>query len=290
MWLNYSKPALIGIAFCMASTTALSQTSEWNPIASEKLIQLPAGYIDRYVEQDFRQSSLAKHISSADHTMTNDLDRIRALKQQINTATAEKTTDLRHQLLMAKSDYLDTLEQKQKLDRIALEKKSKLYQGVLQDILKDQRRSKDPVTAELISNQNAARKRMEHSISVVDEILSSQPDIQRSEYSKQYGENLTKIAELKSAIASHVANAAPSIEGKDVSREEFVRYLLANVESERALLDQEQLMMGYMARLVALDAHALEQQVALGLDGDIHANSEDADSKKLADATDLFID
>ena len=291
----YCKSALIGLALSMSAGNAWSSGGEipeadWKPITSEKLIKLPAGYLDRYVEQDFRQSTLARQINSAGTAMQGDLEHIRSLREQVKDSSGEQKTELRHQLLVAKSNYLDALEQKQKLDRSALEKKAKVYQSVLRDMLKDKQRRQDPVTVELLAHQRAARERMQRSITVVDEILAGQPELKRSKYSQQYGENLARVEELKSAIANHMANAAPMIEGQDVSREEFVRYLLANVESERALLDQEQLMMGYMARLVALDAHALEQEVALGINGEIDGPGNGTATKRLADATELFIE
>ncbi|MBA55690.1 MAG: hypothetical protein CMK89_14640 [Pseudomonadales bacterium] len=286
---NQLCAVLIGVMLSLSSATAFAETSQWTPMSSEKLIQMPAGYLDRYVEQDFRQSPLGKNLQEVDGALSGQRSGMASLRDSIKRTEGEQNKLLRYQLLQAKSDYLDGVEEKQRLERMALDKKSKVYQDVLASILKDQRARKDPVTMRLVEQQQAARDRMERSIALVDDVLANQSDSKPTRYSKQYKENLDKVEALKTAIASHVANASPVVEGRDVSREEYVRFLLANVESERALLDQEQLMLGYMARLVALDAHTLEQEVALGLDDDTGGEAN-AEPERLAEAADLFIE
>ncbi|MDY6920332.1 MAG: hypothetical protein SV765_08970 [Pseudomonadota bacterium] len=275
---------LIGIAF-----NAPAREDQWRPLSSETLVKMPAGYLSRYVDQDFNASPLAQNIESKNKTLAELLSRMGELRQQVTNSQGEQQLALRHQLLLAKSNYLDAIEEKQRLDRLALDKKSRLYQSVLQNVLEDQRYRHDPVSAELIQNQQAARSRMERTVSTVDGLLAAQPDMTPSEYSQQYRENLSKVEALKTAIANHMANASPMIDGRDVSREEYVRHLLAGIESERSLLDQEQLMLGYMARLVALDAHALEQELALGGEPGEVGPDNTRTSSRLADAVDRFI-
>ena len=290
---NVSKPklcgVLIGAMLSMGSVPGFAETSQWTPMSSEKLIQMPAGYLDRYVEQDFRQSPLGQSLEEVDGALSGQRSSMVTLRDNIKQTEGEQNKQLRYQLLQAKSDYLDAVEEKQRLERVALDKKSKVYEGVLASILKDQRARKDPVTMRLVEQQQAARDRMERSIALVDDVLANQADTKPTRYSQQYKENLDKVEALNTAIANHVANASPVVDGRDVSREEYVRFLLANIESERALLDQEQLMLGYMARLVALDAHTLEQEVALGLDANTAVNAN-AEPERLAEAADLFIE
>ena len=262
--------------------------TEWTPIASEKLIKLPAGYLDRYVEQDYQQSALAQTIDATQNEIQTNLQQIRNLKGRIASSSGSEQMQLQHSLLVAKSDYLDVLEERQRLSRQVLEKKAALYQSVLNEIMKSEQLKQEPVHARLIENQMAARERLKQSMAAVDDVLANAPDLERTQYAKQYGENLARIEELKTAINQHVANSAPVIDGKDVSRETFVRHLLAGVESDSALLDQEQLMMGYMARLVALDAQALEQKIALG-DGPESGQNDSVAGARLVDAAELFI-
>lgn len=287
---RFCLKVLIGLMLMVVPWVANSQSADWVPVSSEKLIQLPAGYLDRYVEQDFRRSSLAQSVDAANSAMDAQLSRMTSLRDRLASAQKHEQIDLRHQLLLAKSEYIDAVEEKQRLDRHALDKKSTLYQGLLRAMLKDQRSRNDPVSITLVSQQKAARERMQRSVAVVNEVLDAEPGFKPSQYSEQYRENLARVEALKSAIAEHVANASPLIDGEDVSREEFVRFLLANVESDRALLDQEQLMLGYMARLVALDAHGLEQELMLGEHNDAEGLGAGVKSERLAKASELFVD
>lgn len=285
---KHLRGVMLGAMISFVSVTGLADSGQWTPMSSEKLIQMPAGYLDRYVEQDFRQSALGQSIEEVDGALSGQRSSMASLRENIKHTEGEQNKQLRYQLLQAKSDYLDAVEEKQRLERLALDKKSRVYQDVLASILKDQRKRKDPVTLRLVEQQQSARERMERSIALVDDVLSNQADSKPTRYSKQYKENLEKVEALKTAIANHVANASPVVDGRDVSREEYVRFLLSNIESERALLDQEQLMLGYMARLVALDAHTLEQEVALGVD--VPGVDSAAEPERLAEAADLFIE
>ena len=66
------------------------------------------------------------------------------------------------------------------------------------------------------------------------------------------------------AIAEHPATAEPMIDGRAVTKflhEDYIRQMLADNDAALALLDQEENILGYMAKLVALDATALSEQV-----------------------------
>jgi hypothetical protein len=74
--------------------------------------------------------------------------------------------------------------------------------------------------------------------------------------------NLGKIEQLKKAISQHQSSLAPTIDGVEVSAQEYVRQLLMQAASDQSLLDQEALMISYMAKLVALDAQSIEFRLA----------------------------
>lgn len=56
-------------------------------------------------------------------------------------------------------------------------------------------------------------------------------------------------------------NAAPVVDGRDLGKAEYLAHLIAEAESGLALLDQKDLVLAYMAKLVALDAMALADEV-----------------------------
>lgn len=72
-------------------------------------------------------------------------------------------------------------------------------------------------------------------------------------------------------------NAEAELDGQQVGKKEYVRQLAANAESGMALLDQEDTILGYMAKLVALDAMALAEN----LDEDL-AEELDAEDKTMS--------
>ena len=83
-------------------------------------------------------------------------------------------------------------------------------------------------------------------------------------------------------------NAEALVDGDPVSKQDYLRHLLADAESDIAILEQENAVLGYMAKLVALDAMALAEGIedpsSLALDG---SNEEDG---VLVSVVDLFVD
>jgi hypothetical protein len=57
-------------------------------------------------------------------------------------------------------------------------------------------------------------------------------------------------------------NQGPVIDGTEVSKVDYVRHMVALTEGELALIAMEEEMLGYMARLVGLDALALAEKQA----------------------------
>jgi hypothetical protein len=79
-------------------------------------------------------------------------------------------------------------------------------------------------------------------------------------------------------------NAEAENDGKRIAKEDYVRQLATNAEAEMALLDQEGTILGYMAKLVALDAMALAENL-----GNLDPYEEDIVDKGINDDIELFI-
>jgi len=286
------KPAIWVVPIALALTAPVVMANEvggqnWNPVSSEKLIKMPAKYLNQYVENDFLGSPLAASIHNLSSDIKANQDKIQKLRGLLDSVNGEDKIEIRHQILVAKSQYLEMVETRQALDRQALNKKRALYTAVMNKLRNQGSVTADPEAVRLLGQQSDARKRMQNSLAMVNEMMSDLPGVDRSQYSQSYAKNLAKLEALKDAIAKHPANRGPEIDGNSVTREEFVRYLLSGVESELAIMDQESLMVGYMSRLVALDAQELEREITFGGSG---PDSRVPDSRPtLADATDLFI-
>ena len=132
----------------------------------------------------------------------------------------------------------------------------------------------------------AARQRMQRVTGKVDEMFYPAIGGETSRYNQEYAQNVNQIKALQRAIRSHTAHESAIIDGTEVSREDFIRDLLTQAEAEHALIDQESEMLGFMARLVALDAQALQMQIAYGEEFEAGGILE---TGKPASMVDLFI-
>ena len=107
-----------------------------------------------------------------------------------------------------------------------------------------------------------------------------------SRYAQEYAKNVTAIERLAQAINNHPANAQPTVDGTDLTKEDFVRQLIASNEADLAVLEQEQSILGYMAKLVSLDALALSETVG---GGDAETAADESPTPTLTQAVDLFV-
>lgn len=293
---NCSRKCLLAGVFLFASASASvmasSQSGAWNPVASEKLIKLPASYMEKMVEKNFRDSPLAAQMSSVDQQAQQQVSLMARLKEEIKTATGEDKIEARHQLLAAKSAYLDAIEQQQKLEQQALATRSQLYQGVLSQLNQGKRQRQDPELMVVTQNQQLAQQRLKRTMAMMENLSIENPALDEnpetsSAYNSDYDLNLKKISSLQQAIQKHAANSNSPVEGQPVNRVEYVRQLLGQVDAQQALLAQENQMLSFMAQLVALDAQALEMELTTSeIDASGHAVN---DSGSLASTTELFI-
>jgi len=301
---------LFPLSIAPVVVNASNDGMDWKPAASETLVRMPAKYIDASIENNFQKSSLASGIHALEAQIQLEVVRMqesyKAVSEMENEQpVSDKNIESRHQFLTAKSNYLGLLDEKQQLSERVLHKKATLYQRVLKKLQKNKADAEDPVSMALVEKQKIARARLQQTADRVDNLLSqpltnmggalsgdaSNSSIpvayKPSKYQREYGENLAKVQQLKQAIQQHSSNENPVLDGQSLNREQYIRYLLSHVDSELALLDQERLMLGYMAKLVALDAQALEHEIAyVALDGDAITIKE---QMRIANATDMFI-
>jgi hypothetical protein len=267
---------------------ALAQSSErtWEPMQSESLIKLPANLIEKRIQQDFDLSPLAGELVSLENEMAAKGTKIQALQALLADKAENEMIEERVSLVQLKSSYLDNMQSSQSLRQQALDKKQSLYEEILQKLLREEGKSGNIDYQQLKQSQATARARMEKVIAQVDDTLLGQGVNERSPYADEFAANLNKIELLKKAISNHQAAMAPTIDGVAVSGQEYVRQLLMQAASDQSLLDQESLMISYMAKLVALDAQSIEFTIA-------YEETEDGavinNFTKPAQATDLFL-
>ncbi len=233
----------------------------WRPEVSERLVKLPATYLKKSLDRDFAKSGLGLAIQGVDDEIGFKSRTLGDLQGAIGKADGEVRTELRHQFLAEKRAYLELVSKKHAMRRKQVAAKKRVLEGLLQRLGRDEA-AMTPARQKLIESQAVARQRFESSVSAVDIKLLATSAAPDSRYSREYGKNLTAMETLARAIDDHPMNAQPVIDGQAVTKGDYVRQLIADTDAEIALIQQEEMILGYMAKLIALDATALSEQVA----------------------------
>lgn len=259
---------LAGVAFgvCVLSavflaSTAGANTAVWEPSASEKLVKLPATYLKKAVDRDFAKSELATALTDVKSQIGLKTQTLQDLQSAIDRAEGEVRTELRHQFLAEKQEFIKLMGEQQELQRKQVETKIRLYERLL-DKLGRSKAAASPQRAELIKQQEGARQRFETTVAAVDMKLFDSTELTESKYSRDYAKNMSAIESLVLAIQEHPMNQEAELDGQEVTKEDYLRHLIADNQARVAIFDQEETILGYMAKLVALDAMALSEEVA----------------------------
>ena len=247
-------------AFSAAPAMAAEGDPAWQPRASERLVKLPASYLRKSIEADFSQSDLGAALRDIDTEIGFKTLTLGDLQGAVAQAEGEVRTELRHQFLAEKRAYLDLVARKNELRRRHLNTQQRLFEQLLERLGRDAA-SFTPARLELMERQEAARQRFQGSVDAVDMKVFAESAVPESRYAREYAKNLAAVETLMQAVAEHPANAEPMIDGSAVTKDDYIRQMLADNDAALALLDQEENILGYMAKLVALDATALSEQV-----------------------------
>ncbi|MFT7412164.1 MAG: hypothetical protein ACI9J4_000520 [Paraglaciecola sp.] len=276
------------LAMSLGCTKAVlaSEGRDWDPVASDKLIKLPANIIEKRIQQDFEASPMALHIVELEQQMQDKHSQLKSLQALIPESEGEDLINQRFELVQQKSEYLDLMQEAQNLRQNALSKKQGLYETVLGKLRNKNGRISQSDVYQLKQKQADARQRMQKVLTQVDNGLMHSGLDRRSPYADEFALNLSKVEALKNAISKHKANASPTLGDVEVTSEEYVRQLLMQASTEQSLLDQEALMFSYMAKLVALDAQALEYEISYG---DQETQLTQRNRTKPAEIADLFL-
>lgn len=268
------------------ATGAFAGTPSWQPDASERLVKLPSSYLKKAIDRDFAGSELAGALNDTDSRVKLKGQTLSDLQGAIDKADGDVKTELRHQFLAEKQEFIRLMGEQQELRRKQVETKTKLYDRLLAK-LERRDAGMSPEKAELIKRQEAAHQRFETSVASVDMTLFGSSTAGESRYSREYSKNMAAIESLVQAIKEHPMAAQSEIDGKAISKQDYLRQLMAENQADGAILDQEETILGYMAKLVALDAMALSEDVAGG-DGGDGVTSDDG-QVSLSSSVDFFI-
>lgn len=258
--------------------------ADWQPVATERLVKLPPAYLEKSLDRDFERSALAEAMRQGGEDIDLKIKTLDDLKHAIESAKGDLNIELRHQYLAEKRAYIELVSTHDAQRKRYLERR----QTVLEKLLRQAVDADAPVSAsraELMAQQQAARARLASTAEQVDMRVLRDQVAPESRYARAYADNLAAIERLSRAIERHPMNAeAATVAPGD--RRTLLRRMIADTEAERAILGQEETILGYMAKLVALDAMGLAEEVA-GHDGDDAKPA--AGPARVTDALDYFV-
>jgi hypothetical protein len=282
--------AVIAVGALLASSSSVHAAADannipaWNPKSSEKLIKLPATYLKKSLDHDFQESTLGLAIQKTEEKTGLKSQTLADLRDAIEEAEGELKLELRHQFLGEKRNFLELISEKNRYRKKHLRTKHRLFERMLKRMA-EKNRGMTPVRQELVNRQEGARQRFKSSLAKVDMKLFQVSVVPESRYTVKYAENLAAIEKLASRIQSHRMNTSVQVDGQPLSKEDYIRQLLADAQAELAVLEQEETILGYMAKLVAFDALALSEQA---LDAEM-ADSDRPSASSPAKAVDYFL-
>ena len=257
----------------IATTPTLAENPTWQPSASERLVKLPGNYIKKAIDQDFQGSALATALGDIGSRISNKTQTLEDLRSATEQAEGEAHDELQQQLLAEKQEYIKLMGERQGLSRKQINTKVRLYEALLRK-LENRGKGTNQSNQKLAQNQEVAKQRFATSVATVDMKLFNSSTASQSKYGKEYSKNMAAMESLVSTINSHPMNAQPEFEGQPLSKQEYLRQLIAEGTSSLAVLNQEETILGYMAKLVALDAMALSEGL---IDNMIALNVDDQD-------------
>jgi hypothetical protein len=232
----------------------------WQPVASEKLIKLPANYLKKSLDHDFSQSALSGAIQDADSEIGLKGQTLDDLRTAIEQADGDLKVELRHQFLAQKREFITLMKRKADLRQRHMQTKQKTLERLLKK-LGQEKGAMTPARVQLVSQQHQARERFKGSLAKVDLAVLSAPTVPESKYAQEYAANMGAVETLAAAIRAHPMNSQSQLAGQPASKADFIRQMLADTQAGVAILEQEQNIIGYMAKLVALDAMALSESL-----------------------------
>lgn len=239
--------------------TNAKQLPSWSPRVSEKLVKLPGDFMRKAVDNDFSRSQLAVELGRIGDDVALKRQTLADLKDAIQRADGDLRVELEHQFLAEKREFIGLMREQQEVLRRRANTKIELYGRLLQNLNRS-KRNMTPEKSGLVSKQLSARSRFESAVAEVDTKFLAASVAGESKYAREYTKNLSAIRSLTEALKFHSMNTGPEVAGVPVSRAEYLRQLVAESEGAIALLEQEGKILGYMAKLVSLDALALVER------------------------------
>ena len=258
--LIFVLPLCGGVMLLNNHSMAATNSSARQPQISEKILMLPSKHLENAVERDFASSPLASDMQTLDEDIQSKVSTIGKLQENQHLYEGAESLEVTHQIIAGKRDYLEMMSGQLDLKRQQLETKRNLYQRLMRQARASSIQS--PQVEQHHLAIDAARVRSGAVETQLRDELFFSTNLEESKFGSEYAENRAAIEQLRSAISNHPANQQIAINGEPVTKAEELNGLMLGVEVELALLSMEEEVIGYMAKLLSLDAMAFAEKVA----------------------------
>ncbi len=252
---------LVGSSVLFTSPTIVfANNNTWQPKISEKILMLPTKHLERAVEQDFANSLLANDMNTLDQQIGADISTITSLQNNQHLYEGEDALEVEHQIIVGKRNYLERMGDQIQLKRQQLETKNRLYQRLMRQSRRDEVLTRD--TQQLNLAIDEARLRSNAVETKLRDELFFASNLPESKFSENYSENRAAVENLRAAIVNHPANQQVVNNGEPITKTDQLAQMILEIESELAMLNMEEEVIGHMAKLLSLDAMSFAEKVA----------------------------
>lgn len=284
------KNNLIKFLFIKIILTTLSMHSyanisegDWKPQIVEKMFILPPKQLDRVLNNDFRSSSLYLNLKSADKKIQNRYIQIEELNKSIHEFTGEEKIELRHQVIVEKKEYIKDLNERLNIKRKHLITKKRFFENIKRKVLSNNNKDKNYLT-KFESSRNLALERSKKLDKKVSTIMLNNVS-NNSKYFSEYQKTMIAMQKLENKIKDHPKFRENELLISSKNKLEALNVYIDSLESELSVIDLKEKVLVKMAKLVALDAMKLSDDLQI----DLSSNFENQDLNDPTDSIDLFL-
>ena len=244
------------------SSSANNDFGEWKPQIVEKMFILPPEHLNKVLNNDFNKSLLAVNLRNTNNKIKTNIDKIKDLNLLLPGKTDEEVMEIKHQIILHKRDYVKDMNDLLMIKKQRLNTKKTFFNKIVKNIKIKSFKNKSK--NRFFKNQNIALQRsqkLDFKILANNSINLSK----KSKYFNQYQINKDAVMQLQLAIEKHPMNTQDILSKNPKNKIEAVRNYLHNLDAEIAVLEMKEQMINYMAKIVALDAMNLAENVAFNL-------------------------
>ena len=248
-------------ALVILISPSLSVAADWRPAIAENILMLPPQHMEKAIDRDFSLSPLASEMSKVESETVNNLSDVQSLQEIEPTYDGEENIEIRHQIIVGKKSYIEGVGEQLNLQRQKNDTKLRLYNRLLKKAKREEMKNTNQKELEFLQQEAVARA--ENVKKKLKEEMFLPSLEKQSKYSIAYNENISAIEALKENIRNHPMNDfGYDSADENLSKVGYLHRIIQSIEAENAILDMEEEVLGHMAKLVALDAMQLSEDVA----------------------------